>query len=129
MTIENYLATIQKTFKMPRSFKLTSEARESLLKDAQAWRDTFSAIARSKDVAAASVAKPLGFVDGISSSVNHALEQVEVLKEESSKLASGMDKSMGVATAALGDLGEQHKKIAQLEEGQDTQRKQQETMQ
>jgi len=108
---------------MPRTFKLTSEARESLLKDAQTWRESFTAIARSKDPAAA-VAKPLvGLVDGVCSSVNHALEQVEGLQIHNAKLSEGLDKAMNVATAALADLGEQQKRMVALEEDYDKTRK------
>ena len=109
---------------MPRSFKLTSEAREALLKDAQAWRDSFSNLAKSKDPSAAAVAKPIvGFVDGISASVNHALEQVDALKEESEKTVNGINKQMGMTQAALGDLSEQQKVISQLEDDHDATKK------
>ena len=109
---------------MPRSFKATSEDRESLLKEAQAWRDTFSAIARSKDVTAATVAKPMvTFIDGISSSVNHTMEQVEVLQAETGKLATGMDKTMGVAQSALVDVDAPQKRMEHLEQDHDTTKK------
>ena len=109
---------------MPRSFKATSEARESLLKEAQAWRDTFSAIAKSKDVTAATVAKPLvTFIDGISSSVNHTLEQVEVLQDDTGKLAKGMDKTMGMAQSALVDVDTTQKRMEHLEQDHDNTKK------
>ena len=78
---------------MPRTYKLTSEARENLLKESQKWREEFSAIAKSKDPSAG-VAKPLvNVVDGLCSTLHHALEQVEELHAKKDRLALGLEQT------------------------------------
>ena len=101
---------------MPRTYKLTSEARENLLKESQKWREEFSAIAKSKDPSAG-VAKPLvNVVDGLCSTVHHALEQVEELHSKKDRLALGLEQTSEMAASSLNDLGVAQKKIENLEE-------------
>ena len=100
---------------MPKSFKLTSEARENLLKEAQKWREEFALIAKSKDPTAM-VAKPLvAMVDGVCSSVNHTMEKVEEIQKTQGRMALGMERTTGMATTALADLGEQQKKVEAID--------------
>ena len=100
---------------MPRTYKLTSEARENLLKESQKWREEFSAIAKSKDPSAG-VAKPLvNVVDGLCSTLHHALEQVEELHAKKDRLALGLEQTSEMAASSLTDLGVAQKKIETLE--------------